>query len=49
MPDYRLRVEAEHEAIEGALSALPDRPLLTLSRLELAGVTEWGRTFHGQL
>lgn len=26
MPDYRLRVEAEHEAIESALSALPDRP-----------------------
>ncbi len=48
MPDYRLRVEAEYEAIEGALSALPDRPLSTLSRLELTGVTEWGMTFHSQ-
>ena len=38
MPDYRLRVEAEYEAIESTLSALPDRPLPTLSRLELAGV-----------
>lgn len=38
MPDYRLRVEAEYEAIESTLSALPDHPLPTLSRLELAGV-----------
>jgi hypothetical protein len=27
MPDYRLRIEAEYEAIENTLSALPDRPL----------------------
>ncbi len=38
MPDYRLRIEAEYEAIENTLSALPDRPLVTLSQLEIAGV-----------
>lgn len=38
MPDYRLRIEVEYEAIEDTLSALPDRPLASLSQLELAGV-----------
>lgn len=38
MPDYRLRVEAEFQAVEKALAALPDRPLHTLSQLEIAGV-----------
>jgi hypothetical protein len=38
MPDYRLRIEAEYEAIGSALSVLPNRPLSTLSVLELAGV-----------
>ena len=38
MPDYRLRIEAECEAIETSVSALPSVPLSTLSILELAGV-----------
>ena len=38
MPEYRLRIEAEYEAIENSLSALPSLPLSTLSILELAGV-----------
>ena len=38
MPSYRLRIEAEYEAIESTLSALPDRPLSELSQLEIAGV-----------
>lgn len=38
MPDYRLRIEAEYEAIERTLSALPAKPLPELTQLELAGV-----------
>jgi len=38
MPDYRLRIEAEYEAIDSTLSALPEQPLSTPSRLEIAGV-----------
>jgi len=38
MADYRLRIEAEYEAIDKTLSTLPEGPLTGLSGLELAGV-----------
>jgi hypothetical protein len=46
MPDYRLRIEAEYEAMQNALSALPDCPLETLSQLELAGVAALLHSFY---
>ena len=49
MPDYRLRIEAEYEAIENTLFALPDRPLSTLTKLEIAGVAALPHNFYNGL
>lgn len=49
MADYRLRVEAEYEAIERTLSSLPSSPLAELTKLELAGVAALLHNFYNGL
>jgi hypothetical protein len=49
MADYRLRVEAEYEAIERTLSSLPSTPLAELTVLELAGVAALLHNFYNGL
>jgi HepT-like protein len=49
MPDYHLRIDAEFEAVERTLEALPGKPLSELTVLELAGVAALLHNFYNGL
>ncbi len=49
MDDYRLRIEAEWEAVADVLAAMPDCQLAMLSKLELAGVAALLHNFYNSI